>query len=179
MTTPVQTRAERRAYLLDKRRAEHKREQSVEYRAGKRRSERLRKMAFSVVVAIVLVAGGYLAFGDFLGQRGAPTTAGAISVQASMAGFTPGAVEVIAGEEVTLDFWTQDSSAHLERGVHTLVSDELGIYSELPGADGISDSRVAVRFTAPTQPGEYDIYCDTCCGGQDNPTMHGKIVVVA
>jgi hypothetical protein len=25
--------------------------------------------------------------------------------------------------------------------------------------------------------GEYDIYCDTCCGGKASPTMHGKIVV--
>jgi len=179
VTTPVRRRAERRAALLDERRAERRRTHSVEHQIAERRNDRLRKGAFALVVTVVLVVGGYLAFGDFLGQRDATTTAGAISVQASMAGFTPGDVQVAAGERVSLDFWTQDSSAHLERGVHALVSDELGIYGELPGADGIADSRISIEFTAPSEPGRYDIYCDTCCGGRENPTMHGAIVVVA
>jgi cytochrome c oxidase subunit II len=145
-------------------------------RAAERRNGRIRTTLFGVVATAVLAIGGYLAFGDFLGQRGA-TTAGAIGVQASMAGFTPAEIRVKAGDAVTLDFWTQDSSAHLERGVHTMISDELGIRAELPGADAVSESRVAVSFTAPMKPGRYDIYCDTCCGGKDSPTMHGTIVV--
>jgi heme/copper-type cytochrome/quinol oxidase subunit 2 len=28
-------------------------------------------------------------------------------------------------------------------------------------------------------PGTYDVYCDTCCGGKDSPTMHGSIVIEA
>jgi cytochrome c oxidase subunit 2 len=143
-----------------------------------RRAARLKSVLFGLIATVVLAVGGYLAFGDFLGQRGA-TTDGAIGVQASMAGFTPAEIRVKAGAPVTLDFWTQDSSPHLERGVHTMISEELGIRAELPGADVVSESRVSVFFTAPTTPGRYDIYCDTCCGGKDNPTMHGTIVIEA
>lgn len=137
---------------------------------------RLQAATFAAIVVGVLAIGGYLAFGDFFGQRGT-ASGGMISVQASMAGFSPKEIRVTTGQAVTLDFWTQDSSAHLEGGVHTMISDELGIRAELPGADGVSESRVVVTFSAPMTPGEFDIYCDSCCGGRDNPTMHGKIVV--
>ena len=144
--------------------------------AVERRGGRSRPVAFAAVVVGVLAIGGYLAFGDFFGQRGA-ASGDMIGVQASMAGFTPKEIRVTAGQTVTLDFWTQDSSGHLDGGVHTMISDQLGIRVELPGADAVSESRVAVTFTAPMTPGDYDIYCDTCCGGRENPTMHGKIVV--
>lgn len=140
------------------------------------RRRRLQAATFGALVVGVLAIGGYLAFGDFLGQRGA-ASGETISVQASMAGFSPKEIRVTTGQTVTIDFWTQDSSVHLDGGVHTMISDELGIRAELPGADAVSASRVVVTFTAPMAPGVYDIYCDTCCGGRDNPTMHGKVVV--
>lgn len=136
----------------------------------------VRSAGFIAVVIAVLAFGGYLAFGDFLGPRGA-TADGAVSVQASMAGFTPSQIRVAAGQTVTLDFWTQDSPGHLKGGVHTMFSEALGLRAELPGADAVSTSRRMVTFTAPTVPGEYDIYCDTCCGGRESPSMHGKIIV--
>ena len=116
-----------------------------------------------------------MAFGDFFGRSAAPD--GAISVQASMAGFTPSEIRVKAGQAVTVDFWTQDSPMHLRDGVHTMISHELGLHEELAGAAAGGTSRAAVMFTAPMKPGTYDIYCDTCCGGRESPTMHGKIVV--
>ena len=73
-----------------------------------------------------------------------------------------------------LELWTTDAAPHLHGGVHTLISDELGIYEELP-----AESRRTVELEMPTAPGEYDIYCDTCCGGKASPSMHGKIVVEA
>lgn len=136
----------------------------------------VRSAGFIAVVIAVLAFGGYLAFGDFLGPRGA-TGAGATSVQASMAGFTPSQIRVAAGQSVTLDFWTQDSPGHLKGGVHTMINEALGLRVELPGADAVSTSRMKVTFVAPTAPGEYDIYCDTCCGGRKSPSMHGKIIV--
>lgn len=175
---PPEPRAVRRTAIVRERRMERRWLGAEGDRTRRRRSDRARQGAFAVVVVAVLAIGGYLAFGDFLGQRGA-TTGSAVGVQASMAGFTPGTIEVRAGEEVTLDFWTQDSSSHLVGGVHTMISEELGIHAELPGADGVAGSRVSVTFTAPTEPGAYDIYCDTCCGGRASPTMHGTIKVVA
>ena len=172
------TRAERRAALLAERHAERKRAQSAEFQARQHRTEQIRKGAFGLVVIVVLALGAYLAFGDFLGQRGATTTADAISVQSSMAGFGP-PIHVKAGQVVKLDWWTNDAAVHLQGGVHTMLSEALGLNEALPAAGPSGESRRLVTFTAPMKTGEYDIYCDTCCGGKASPTMHGKIVVDA
>jgi cytochrome c oxidase subunit II len=132
--------------------------------------ERARGAIFGVIVVAVLVVGGYLAFGDFLNRPAA--AAGTIDVQSSMAGFTPSDIHVKAGSMVTLDWWTQDAAMHLQGGVHTMISPDLGLYEELR-----AESRKAVTWQVPNKPGAYDVYCDTCCGGKDSPTMHGKIVV--
>jgi heme/copper-type cytochrome/quinol oxidase subunit 2 len=130
----------------------------------------IRTLAFGIIVVGVLVAGGYLAFGDFLDRPAA--AAGAIDVQSSMAGFTPSEIRVTAGTTVTLDWWTQDAAVHLQDGVHTMISPELGLNEALP-----AESRTAVTWQVPDKPGTYDVWCDTCCGGKDSPTMHGKIVI--
>ena len=140
-------------------------------RAREARVARVRKLAFGGVVLAVLAVGGVLAFGDFL-DRPSGSTAGVIDVQSSMAGFTPGEIKVTAGDTVTLNWWTDDAAAHLEGGVHTMVAPDLGLYEELP-AEGTR----LVTWTAPDKPGTYDVWCETCCGGKDSPTMHGKIVV--
>ncbi len=174
-----QTRTERRAASFAERREERKRHQSPDVRAQAGRQERLRKAAFGLVVAVVLGGGVYLAAGDLLGQRGAATTTGAIPIRLSMAGFTPGEVKVPAGQTVALELWTTDAAPHLENGVHTMISDELGIHEELPAADMTGESRKVVTIRTPTKPGTYDIYCDSCCGGKASPTMHGKLTVEA
>jgi plastocyanin len=134
--------------------------------------ERAKPFAFALIAVGVLTVGAILAFGDFLNRPAA--AAGTIDVQSSMAGFTPSEIRVTAGETVTLDWWTQDASMHLENGVHTMIAPELGLYEELQ-----AESRRSVTWQVPDKPGTYDVYCDTCCGGKDSPTMHGKIVVEA
>ncbi len=133
---------------------------------------RYRAALFGLVVVGVLGAGVALAAADLLGQRGTPTTAEAMPVRMSMAGFDPGVMTVRAGQTVAIDFWTTDAAPHLEGGVHTFISEELGIREELQ-----AESRRTFTFTAPAKPGDYDVYCDTCCGGKDSPTMHGIIRV--
>jgi plastocyanin len=96
-----------------------------------------------------------------------------------MAGFTPSEVKVPAGQTVSLELWTTDAAPHLEGGVHTMISDELGIHEELPAAGPTGESRKVVTITAPAVPGTYDIYCDTCCGGKASPSMHGTLTVTA
>lgn len=147
--------------------------------AAEGRSRRIRQGAFGLIVAGVLAVGGYLAFGDLAGQRGTASAVDAIPVRLSMAGFTPSEVRVPAGQAVALELWTTDAAPHLHNGVHTMISDELGIYEELPAAGPTGESRKVVTITAPTTPGTYDIYCNTCCGGKDSPTMHGKLTVTA
>jgi cytochrome c oxidase subunit II len=139
--------------------------------------QRLRSSAFAAIAVLVLAGGVYLAAGDLLGQRGSATDGAAIPVRMSMAGFTPSEIRVPAGEKVALELWTTDSPAHLDGGVHTMISDDLDFYFELPGVAGVGESRATVTLLAPQTPGVYDIYCDTCCGGRDAPTMNGTLVV--
>lgn len=142
--------------------------------AAEKRAMYFRAAIYGAAIFVIIGAGILLATGDLFGQRGATRVVGAISVRASMAGFTPKVIEAAAGEMVTIDFWTDDAAPHLQNGVHTFISDELGIYEELP-----AESRRTFSFSAPGTPGDYDVYCDTCCGGRDSPTMHGTIRVRA
>jgi cytochrome c oxidase subunit II len=151
-----------------------RRERLAERQRTELRWRRIRRASYSLVLLIVLSAGGAMAAADLLEPRGASTVAGGISVRASMAGFTPAIIEAHAGEQVTIDFWTTDSAPHLERGVHTFISDELAVYEELP-----AEGRRSFSFAAPATPGDYDVYCDTCCGGRQSPTMHAVVRVEA
>jgi plastocyanin len=133
--------------------------------------ERAKPFVFAGIVVGVLAIGAFLAFGDFLNRPA--SAAGTISIQSSMAGFTPSTITVKAGDTVTLDWWTQDAAVHLQGGVHTMISPDLGLAEQLP-----AESRRTVTWTVPNKPGTYDVWCESCCGGKDSPTMHGKIVVL-
>jgi cytochrome c oxidase subunit II len=169
-------RTERRAASFGERREERRRTRSADQ--SERRQARARLGAFALVAAGVLAGGVYLAAGDLFGQRGAPSTEGAVPVRLSMAGFTPAEIRLPAGEPVALELWTTDTAPHLEGGVHTLISDELDIYEELAAAGPTGESRRIVQLAA-RPAGSYDIYCDTCCGGWESPTMHGRLVFEA
>jgi plastocyanin len=147
----------------------------VARRAARERVDRndlLRKVAFGGIVVAVLAVGGYLAFGDFLQRPSDSAASGVIDVQSSMAGFNPSEIHVKAGETVTLKWWTQDAAPHLQGGVHTMVSPDLGLSEALP-----AESTKMVTWAVPNKPGTYDVWCESCCGGKDSPTMHGRIVV--
>lgn len=134
------------------------------------RNRRLRRVGFGATAVAVLVIGGVLAFGDFFDRP--VGEAGEISIQSSMAGFSPATIHVVAGTTVTMNWWTQDAAMHLQGGVHTMIAPDLGMYETLP-----AESSRTVTWTVPDQPGTYDVYCDTCCGGKESPTMHGRIVI--
>ncbi|HET7727823.1 MAG TPA: cupredoxin domain-containing protein [Candidatus Limnocylindrales bacterium] len=171
---PAATRRERRIHAREEVRS-HPRPRRPE----RARSGPVGTWTFGLLTLGVLALGGYLAFADLGGQRGEATSAGAIPVRMSMAGFTPVEVRVPAGQTIALELWTNDAPVHLEGGVHTLISEALGVYEELPGATVSGESRRIVTIPAPATPGTYDIYCDTCCGGKDSPTMHGRLIVEA
>ena len=132
-----------------------------------------RHVAGAGAAVVVLGVGIILGFGDFLGRPDADPT-GAMPVRMSMAGFEPQVISAKAGTDLEIELWTTDAAVHLEGGVHTMISEELGIYEELP-----AESRRTVTIRMPMTPGDYDIYCDTCCGGKDSPAMHGKLRVTA
>lgn len=141
-------------------------------RERRARRDRMGRVAFGLVVVGVIGAGSVLAFGDFLDRPATSDAPGSITIQSSMAGFTPSDIRVTAGETVTLNWWTDDSALHLEGGVHTMIAPELGLREELAG-----EASRAITWEVPNRPGIYDVYCDTCCGGKDSPSMHGRIVI--
>jgi len=135
---------------------------------------RLRATAFGLIAVLILGAGVYLAGSVFLGQRDRPSTPGAFAMRVSMDGFDPNPIAAKPGEILTIDWWNTDASMHLTNGVHSLVSDTLNVHFELR-----AQSRKTISITAPTAPGDYDFWCDSCCGGKDNPKMHGTLHVAA
>lgn len=168
MTEPTTStlRRERRA-------AEREASRIAEKAIVRPRASRLRVVAFLVVVVAILGGGVYMASSVFLGQRGTATTAGALPVRLSMAGFDPKVIEAKAGEVLSLDFWNTDNAMHLDGGgVHTFIMPDQNIYVKIP-----AEARQEFSFVVPSKPGDYDFYCDTCCGGKESPTMHGTLRV--
>jgi cytochrome c oxidase subunit II len=141
---------------------------------AKPKASKLRVAAFLLVAAVVIGGGIYMAGSVFLGQRDKTTVSNAITMGISMDGFDPATLHAKPGETLTIDWWNQDAPMHLTNGVHSLVSDTLKVRLELP-----AQSRKTVQLTAPMAPGDYDFWCDSCCGGKDNPKMHGKLHVEA
>jgi plastocyanin len=86
------------------------------------------------------------------GQTGTPAAQGGDTIHVEMLDtmrYNPDTITVSAGQEVTID---------LENvGVipHTFTVDEAGVDVELAGRE-----RETFTFTAPAEPGEYEIYCD-------------------
>ncbi len=169
MTTRSSRRAEQRELT------EQQEEERLQAGARRRRRDLLPRIAaFGLMAVLVLGAGTYLAASVFLGQRGQTHVAGAIPVRISMAGFDPKTIDAKPGQTITLDWWNTDAAMHLQGGVHTLVSDALGVRYALP-----AESRETITLTAPATPGDYDFWCDSCCGGKDSPDMHGTLHVAA
>lgn len=167
MTTQMTPRRERRLKEIEARRYARDRANS---RAAQR-SEQIRLAGFAAVIVAVLGIGAYLAFGNFLNRPAAAL--GTIDLQSSMAGFTPSTITVTAATTATFSWWTDDAAIHMEGGVHTMVSPELGLNEELR-----AESRRTLNWQVPDMPGTYDVWCDSCCGGKDAPQMHGKIVIL-
>lgn len=103
-----------------------------------------------------------------------PADKDAIKMTITMAGFEPNVIRAKAGEPVRINLINPDNSHHTDGG---------GIHNFMLSA-GLANVNVTVQpesqkvFTfTPTQPGEYHWYCDSCCGGRENPSMHGTLIV--
>lgn len=142
-------------------------------RAGKGRRRResgsnflLRVAVFGILAAAVV---GLVIWQ--LWPQDAPAAADQ-TVNVSMAGFQPATVRVPAGRATTLRLDNTDSPFHTDGGgVHQFAVPELGIDLRIN-----SESSAIATIPAAT-PGNYTFYCDTCCGGKENPAMRGTLVV--
>jgi plastocyanin len=142
--------------------------------AEQTKPSKLRVLAFLVVAVAVLGAGVYMAGNIFFAHQDNSSVPGAIAVSSGMDGFTPSTLDAKPGQTLTLVWSNKDDAAMLTNGVHTLVSDSLKVRLELP-----AESTKTVQLTAPMTPGDYDFWCDSCCGGKDTPAMHGTLHVEA
>lgn len=89
-----------------------------------------------------------------------------------MAGFRPNTINARAGQPLTIALINPDSQFHTDGGGrHNFVIEALGVQQEVQPRSTLNFS-----FT-PEQPGTYPFYCDICCGGKENPSMQGFLVV--
>ncbi|OJV91792.1 MAG: hypothetical protein BGO39_18010 [Chloroflexi bacterium 54-19] len=128
-------------------------------------------MAFLGVALIVIAGAVFLVLPASSGASSAGTAD--YTVQVTMAGFQPASISIPAGKPVTIKLVNTDSPYHTDGGgMHQFASPELGI-------DFKVDPKSSKVITIPaSKAGTYTFYCDVCCGGKENPTMQGKLVVV-
>lgn len=138
-----------------------------------RHERRLKIAAFALVALLALGAAAYLLFLK-PGPRVSDAPQGSVPVKITMAGFTPSALQAVAGQPLTITLVNPDNAHHSDGGgMHQFAIDELGV-------NVLVDPETTRTFnlTAP-QPGVYPFYCDVCCGGKENPTMQGTLTVTA
>lgn len=123
-----------------------------------------------------LMAGGLVLAALLLMWRSGPADAvpdgPGVPVRINMGGFSPAVIEARAGEPVTIRLINEDNRFHSDGGgKHNFIIESLGV-SEL-----VQPEKTLTFTFTPDQAGEYDFYCDICCGGKENPAMHGRLVV--
>lgn len=132
-----------------------------------RRRLGLRLLSFAVISLFVVGSAAWL-----LRPRGEPGGSADARVTITMAGFEPERIEIKAGQPTSVMLINPDSPFHSDGGgVHQFAIPGLGV-----------DAKVQPRSSAlitvqASTPGTYEFYCDTCCGGKENPSMRGKLVV--
>ncbi|KCZ70754.1 hypothetical protein ANME2D_02779 [Candidatus Methanoperedens nitroreducens] len=141
---------------------------------GKKQNNKTALMSILFVLIIIAIFGSavYILMSKTASLE--PVDKDAIKMTVTMAGFDPGIIRAQAGEPVTINLINPDNSHHTDGG---------GFHNFILTA-GLSSVNITVPplsqkvFTfTPTQPGEYHWYCDICCGGKENPSMHGTLIV--
>ncbi len=149
-----------------------RRKQSRMHQQARQRQMRMRSIAFGAIVVGVLGIASALLITAFYKPSLPPMAGTVIDVSASMDGFDKSEIRIKAGLPVTVRLRSLDTSAHTDGGgKHQWAVDELGV-SVVAQPLGTNYA----TFT-PDNPGTYTFYCDICCGGRANPTMHGTLIV--
>ena len=93
-----------------------------------------------------------------------------LTMRIDMAGFTPPDLDAPADRPIRLRIVNPDNSHHSDGGgVHGFTVPSLGVDVKVPPL-------TSMVITIPAAPaGEYAFYCDTCCGGKENPSMNGTL----
>lgn len=141
----------------------------------KRPQRRASNFGLRVVVFVVLafaVAGGaaYALWPKELSTSDADPVD--VTLRIDMGGFTPPAISAPANRLVRVRIVNPDSSHHSDGGgVHGFTIVKLGVDAK------IQPETTQVVTVPPAVAGDYAFYCDTCCGGKENPSMQGLLKI--
>ena len=128
------------------------------------------------VALLGVLAGAIVGTGVWLSRPAAPVRSrdADFELVVTMSGFSPRQLQLRAGRPVLLRLVNPDSPYHADGGgVHGFTVPQLGIDVRVPPR-----STMDVELPAAA-PGDYPFYCDTCCGGKENPFMWGVLKVRA
>lgn len=137
-----------------------------------RRSSTL-PLRIAVFVVLTLAVAGGAAYAVWPKDLAATDTAPVdVTLRVDMGGFTPPHLNAPAGKLLRVRIINPDSSHHSDGGgVHGFTIVGLGI-------DARVQPETTQVITIPAAPaGEYAFYCDTCCGGKENPSMQGVLTL--
>ena len=139
-----------------------------------RRSSNFRvRLAVFAVLALAIAGGAAYALWprDLATADAAPVD---LTLRIDMGGFTPPDLSAPAGRPVRVRIVNPDNSHHTDGGgVHGFTVQSLGIDAR------IRPETTAVVTIPAAAPGDYPFYCDTCCGGKENPSMQGVLKIRA
>jgi cytochrome c oxidase subunit 2 len=153
--------------------SQHEHSASCHQHGPRGRQAPARKPAFGPRLAVFLViAALVIGAAVWLLRPPAATVRAEQDVTVTMAGFTPGDINVAANRVSTIRLVNPDSNMHTDGGgVHQLAIPDLGIDVKVQPR---SEALVTIPAVAP---GRYAFYCDVCCGGKENPMMQGALIV--
>lgn len=135
-----------------------------------------KSILFMFIVIVIFSSAIYLIMSKSAALE--PVDKDAIKMTITMAGFEPNIIRAKAGQPVTINLINPDNSMHTDGGgIHNfmLTGGMESVRSNL-NITVLPESQKVFTFT-PTKPGEYHWYCDSCCGGKENPSMHGTLIV--
>jgi len=94
------------------------------------------------------------------------------TLKISMSGWSPAVINAKAGQPVVVTMINLDNQFHADGGGwHGFTVPAFDVNEPVP-------PKQTRTFTfTPTRAGKFVFYCDTCCGGKDNPFMRGKLIV--
>ena len=131
------------------------------------------RLAVFTILALAVVGGAAYSLWPRTLATSDPAPAD-LTMRIDMGGFTPPTLIAPAGRPVRLRIVNPDSSHHSDGGgVHGFTIVALGIDAR------VQPETTSVVTIPATAPGDYAFYCDTCCGGKENPAMRGVLRVGA
>ncbi|HZP94929.1 MAG TPA: cupredoxin domain-containing protein [Candidatus Limnocylindria bacterium] len=133
---------------------------------------RLRLAIFAILALAVAGGAAYALWPKELATADtAPVDA---TLRIDMSGFTPPTITAPANRLLRVRIVNPDSSHHSDGGgVHGFTIVKLGVDAK------VQPETTQVVTIPPSAAGDYPFYCDTCCGGKENPAMQGVLKIKA